>query len=234
MRQSASTHSLIPVRANPSDITTRQQKTEPPVPPPNPLSSTGGTRQPPPIMAQRGLGISVSPPKGISRVPVRALDNSVFANATMVHAPPAFNSSSTRSAQNSASEYRAAARAQKTNNTLSEPFRTPVLGGKDGFEDPSPTYSNSISPAFIVRNLDEDPHTGLTPVSQSFEEKKKPKGASRLSQSQLPSPPSSPPELATSRIPRRSQDDLSLKDTSRKLQEASSTGVRPRRISIPR
>jgi hypothetical protein len=153
----------------------------------------------------------------------------------MVHAPPTFNSSSTRSAENSASENRAAARAQKTigNNTLSEPFRTPVLGGKDGFEDPSPTYSNSISPAFIVRNLDEDPHTGLTPVSQSFEEKKKPKGASRLSHSQLPSPPSSPPELATSRIPRRSQDDLSLKDTSRKLQEASSTGVRPRRISIP-
>jgi len=169
-----------------------------------------------------------------SQVPVRPLDPSLFANSTMVHAPlHASSTSSTRQAQHNA-ENRAAARAPNTNgNKLSEPFRSPVLGGIQGFDNPSPTYSTSISPAFVIRNLDEDPHTGLTPVSNSFGvPKPQTKAVSRLSQKKLPSPPS-PPELAKSRIPRRSQDDLSLTETSRKLQQASSTVNRPRRISIP-
>ena len=181
-------------------------------------------------MAQRGLGISVSP----SRVPVRALDPSLFANSTMVHAPlHASSTSSTRQAQHN-SENRAAARAPNSSgNKLSEPFRTHVLGGTQGFDNPSPRSSTSISSAFIIRNLDEDPHTGLTPVSNSFGvTKPQTKALSRLSQKQLPSPPS-PPELAKSRIPRRSQDDLCLTETSRKLQQASSIVYRPRRISIP-
>ena len=121
-------------------------------------------------------------------------------------------------------------------NRLSEPFRTPILGSKEEQETPSPSYPNSISPNFIVRNLDEDPHTGLTPTTKSFGLKKPVIVSSRLSNTQLPSPPSSPnnsPEITQSRLPRRSKDDLSLTESSRKLQEASTATQRPRRISIP-
>ena len=121
-------------------------------------------------------------------------------------------------------------------NRLSEPFRTPILGSKEEQETPSPSYPNSISPSFVVRNLDEDPHTGLTPTTKSFGLKKPVIASSRLSNTQLPSPPSSPnnsPEITQSRLPRRSKDDLSLTESSRKLQEASTAAPRPRRISIP-
>ena len=121
-------------------------------------------------------------------------------------------------------------------NKVSEPFRTPILGSNEEQETPSPTYSSSISPSFIVRNLDEDPHTGLTPTTKSFALKKPVVTTSRLSNTQLPSPPSSPktsPEIQRSHIPRRSEDDLSLTESSRKLQAASTTAQRPRRISIP-
>ena len=46
------------------------------------------------------------------------------------------------------------------------------MESKEQLEAPSPTYSTSISPSFLVRNLDEDPHTGLTPTSQSLGLKK--------------------------------------------------------------
>ena len=228
MRQSASTHSLIPIRTNQPDFNIGSKRVDgqafqsrlatasvvgPQVP------AKVNSRQAMPVTPQQGLGISVSP----SRVPVRAANSSVFANATMVQG---------RVAQNSNSNTAPMARAQSNTRTkLSEPFRTPVLGSKDQVDTPSPTYSTSISPAFIVRNLDEDPHTGLTPTTQTFEVKKATQQSSRLSKSiQLPSPPSSPRSPNTSRIPRRSKDDLTLAESSRKLQIASS---KPRRISIP-
>jgi hypothetical protein len=181
-----------------------------------------------PSSPQRGLGISVSP----RRVPlqrVRAPDDglstpSIFADATMVTERPGV-------AQNSPQ----AARAQKPPSKLSEPFLTPEFGTKDEVDTPSSTYSSSISPSFVVRNLDDDPHTGNTPTTQSFEPKKTSQATSRLSKTlQLPSPPSTPdtsPVTTRSRLPRRSKDDLSLTESSRKLQAVSAT--RPRRISIP-
>jgi hypothetical protein len=178
-----------------------------------------------------GLGISVSP----SRVPVRAPQDrlkSLFSGATMVGGRMEnYSYIDNNGVGTIGSEARAP-------NKLSEPFHTPILGSKDEQETPSPTYSSSISPSFIIRNLDHDPHTGLTPTSNSFTLKEPVATASRLSNIiQLPSPPSSPntsPENTRSRLPRRSKDDLSLTESSRKLQAASTTtSQRPRRISIP-
>jgi hypothetical protein len=236
MRQSASTHSLIPIRTNQPDFSAGSRRVDgqtyqsrlptataqPAAVVPH-VPAKVNSRQAMPLTPQRGLGISVSP----SRVPVRAANGSVFANATMVQGREAQNSNNS-----SISNTTPTARAQSNPRTkLSEPFRTPVLGSKDQVDTPSPTYSTSLSPAFVVRDLDVDPHTGLTPTTQTFEAKKTTHQSSRLSKSfQLPSPPSSPASLYTSRIPRRSQDDLTLAESSRKLQIASS---RPRRISIP-
>ena len=177
-----------------------------------------------------GLGISVSP----SRVPVRAPQDrlkSLFSGATMVGGRMENYYIDNNGVGTIGSEARAP-------NKLSEPFHTPILGSKDEQDPPSPTYSSSISPSFIVRNLDDDPHTGLTPTSNSFTLQKAVATASHLSNTiQLPSPPSSPntsPENTRSRLPRRSKDDLSLTESSRKLQAASTTSQqRPRRISIP-
>ena len=176
-----------------------------------------------------GLGISVSP----SRVPVRAPQDrlkSLFSGATMVGGRME-NYSYIDNNGVGTTEARAP-------NKLSDSFHTPILGSKDEQETPSPTSSSSISPSFIIRNLDDDPHTGLTPTSNSFTLQKPVATASRLSNTiQLPSPPSSPktsPENTRSRLPRRSKDDLTLTESSRKLQAASTiTSPRPRRISIP-
>ena len=225
MRQSASsTHSLIPVRANPTEFNNHHKTVDalpnfgPHVPSSENVMST----------VQRGVEISLPP----SRVPVRALDDrikSVFSTATMVSA----QAGSVPVSQNSQkSSTGVVARAQ--GNKLSESLRTPIIGAKNDIEAPSPSCSNSLSPSFIIRNLDENPHTGLTPTSQSFGLKQPAKQASRLSKIvQLSSPPSPKisPEITRSRLPRRSKDDLNLEDTSRKLQEA--VVVRPRRISIP-
>jgi hypothetical protein len=180
-----------------------------------------------------GLGISVSP----SRVPVRANTQdrlkSIFSGATMVGGRME-NYSDIAVQNNGVASNGSEARAP---NQLSEPFRTPILASKAEQETPSSTFSSSISPNFVVRNLDEDPHTGLTPTSKSFTLKKPVDTASRLSNTiQLPSPPTSPqtpPEITRSRLPRRSKDDLSFTESSRKLQAASTGAQRPRRISIP-
>ena len=211
MRQSANTPSLIPV---PNRQKAADTLTSPPVPPKANRS----------IMTS-GIGISVSP----SRVPIRTPQDrlkSLFSSAPMVGSRseeyaegPVLNGAGTE-----------AARAP---NKLSD---TPILGSKDEQETRSPTSSNSISPRFIIRNLDEDPHTGLTPTSNSFGLKKPVLSASRLSNSQLPSPPSSPkssPEITRSRLPRRSKDELNFAEPSRKLQAALTVTQIPRRISIP-
>src|SRR5271170_2345635 len=219
MRQSASTHSLIPVsnRQKRTDILPSQTTLiDPPVPPKVNRS----------IMTS-GLGISVSP----SRVPVRAPQDrlkSLFSGATMVGGRMEnYSYIDNNGVGTIGSEARAP-------NKLSDSFHTPILGSKDEQETPSPTSSSS---SFIIRNLDDDPHTGLTPTSNSFTLQKPVATASHLSNTiQLPSPPSSPktsPENTRSRLPRRSKDDLSLTESSRKLQAASTTAQRPRRISIP-
>src|SRR5271170_5760047 len=220
MRQSASTHSLIPVsnRQKRTDILPSQTTLiDPPVPPKVNRS----------IMTS-GLGISVSP----SRVPVRAPQDrlkSLFSGATMVGGRMEnYSYIDNNGVGTIGSEARAP-------NKLSDSFHTPMLGSKDEQETPSPTSSSS---SFIIRNLDDDPHTGLTPTSNSFTLQKPVATASRLSNTiQLPSPPSSPktsPENTRSRLPRRSKDDLTLTESSRKLQAASTiTSPRPRRISIP-
>src|SRR5579871_6881491 len=210
MRQSASNHSLIPIRANTSEITpTRQKKVDAFNNLPSKLPTLHNNNSGSIMTAspKRGLGISVSasPP---SRVPVRASPDrmrSIFASATMV-AP--VTGKSTEPTQNRTRQE--VARAQNPRSKLSEPFQTPLIGSKEA-ETPSPTYSNSISPSFIVRNLDEDPHTGSTPTYQTYPPRKPAQRSSRLN-TQLPSPPSSPnsPPVPPSKLPRRSKDDLSL------------------------
>src|SRR5579859_4489327 len=236
MRQSATNHSLIPIRTNVTELKDRlkrletsnsQQQSKQP----NVISSNSSSTPNQMILPehpQRGLGITVSP---IRRIPVRAPPANVFSNATMVNT----SSEPSASASQNSSTKTAGARALQPPSKLSEAFRTPIIGTKEDTESPSPSYSTSLSPAFNVRNLDEDPHTGLTPTVQTFVLKTRVKETSRLS-SQLPSPPSSPnesPENTRSRIPRRSKDDLSLQASSRKLQEASTISRRPRRQSIP-
>jgi len=240
MRQSAASHSLIPVRTIPEYSTSSggarkgdaglsyqsrlPSATAPAASAAPYLPVQGNSRQGMPATPQRGLGITVSP----SRVPVRAANGSVFANATMVQGRTSQNSPTTTN-----TEPTARAQINPRTKLLAEPFRTPILGSIGQADTPSPTYSTSLSPSFVVRNLDEDPHTGLTPTTKTFELKKATttQQSSRLSKTiQLPSPPSSPRSPNTSRIPRRSKDDINLTESSRKLQLAS---LKPRRISIP-
>src|ERR1700733_10643968 len=109
MRQSASTHSLIPVsnRQKRTDILPSQTTLVAPPVPPKVNSS---------IMTS-GLGISVSP----SRVPVRAPQDrlkSLFSGATMVGGRMENYSDIANGVGSIGSEARAP-------NMLSEPFRTP-------------------------------------------------------------------------------------------------------------
>jgi hypothetical protein len=229
MRQSASSHSLIPIRTNPSEINNRPKKVDaqssfgPHGPPSSGIKSIAMSAS-----VKRGQGSSGSP----SRSPLDERLKSVFSHATTVQK----RSENSATARNRNIQIKStstvATRAPIPGNLLSEPFRTSVMGPKDQLEAPSPTYSTAISPSFIVRNLDEDPHNGLTPTSAQGLGLKTPiKTALRLP-TDFPSPPSSP-EIAKSRLPRRSKDDLSLTDISRKLQAVSSSAVKPRRISIP-
>lgn len=111
--------------------------------------------------------------------------------------------------------------------SLAEPFRTRVIGTDGGLD--------TLSPGFVVRNLDENPHTGLTPTVQTFGLQKESRPSSQLSNSvQVPSPPASPslsPDIFRSRIPRRSKDDLSITESLKKSQAASISN-KPRRTSL--